>query len=97
MNMTDNLKQILNSLHQQLNNPTELNSDSIEALKAIASEIQSTLENYPSNPSLTSTTDPNSNSLTQRIETFIDDFENQHPQLTQTLSMLAERLADMGI
>lgn len=97
MNMTDNLKQILNSLHHQLTNPTELNSDSIEALKAIAAEIQTTLENYPSNTNLPPNTEPSPNSLTQRIEAFIDDFENQHPQLTQTLSMLAERLADMGI
>lgn len=95
--MTDNLKQILDSLHQQLANPKVLSSDSIETLKAIAAEIQTTLEDYPPKGCQPPTTDPNSISLTQRIESFIDDFENLHPQLTQTLSMLAERLADMGI
>jgi phosphoglycerate-specific signal transduction histidine kinase len=95
--MTDNLKQILDSLHQQLANPKELNSDSIESLKTIASEIQSTLDNFTQTEPQPLSTDPNPNSLSHRIETFIDDFENQHPQLTQTLSMLAERLADMGI
>ncbi|MCU0709843.1 MAG: DUF4404 family protein [Pirellula sp.] len=36
-------------------------------------------------------------SLSSRVNQVIEDFEAHHPQLTRTLSMIAERLADMGI
>jgi hypothetical protein len=41
--------------------------------------------------------DTNGETLSSRVQSFVDEFEIQHPQLTKTLSTIAERLADMGI
>lgn len=35
--------------------------------------------------------------LNQRLQDVIEDFETRHPQLTATLSQIADRLSDMGI
>ena len=84
------LHDILDSLHKQLASLPALTPQNIENLKAIAAEIQATLEKQ-------SPSTDNSPTLSSRISLIVEDFENNHPQLTQTLSTLAERLADMGI
>ncbi|MFN7292796.1 MAG: DUF4404 family protein [Pirellula sp.] len=40
---------------------------------------------------------PPSQSLSKRLEGLVDEFEIQHPRLTNIVSQIAERLADMGI
>ena len=84
------LHDILDSLHKQLASLPALTPQNIDDLKAIVTEIQSTLEKQ-------SPTTDNSPTLSSRINLLVEDFEKNHPQLTQTLSTLAERLADMGI
>ncbi len=84
------LHDILDSLHKQLASLPALTPQNIDDLKAIATEIQSTLEKQ-------SPPTDNSPTLSSRINLLVEDFEKNHPQLTQTLSTLAERLADMGI
>jgi ABC-type transporter Mla subunit MlaD len=84
------LHDILDSLHKQLASLPALTPQNIDDLKAIVTEIQSTLEKQ-------SPTTDNSPTLSSRLNLLVEDFEKNHPQLTQTLSTLAERLADMGI
>jgi len=84
------LHDILDSLHKQLASLPSLTPQNIDDLKAIAAEIQTTLEKQ-------SPSTGNSPTLSSRISLLVEDFETNHPQLTQTLSTLAERLADMGI
>lgn len=84
------LHDILDSLHNQLASLPALTPQNIDDLKAIVAEIQSTLEKQ-------SPTTDNAPTLSSRINLLVEDFEKNHPQLTQTLSILAERLADMGI
>lgn len=84
------LNDILDSLHKQLASLPALTPQNIDELNAIVAEIQSTLEKQ-------SPTTDHSPTLSSRINLLVEDFEKNHPQLTQTLSILAERLADMGI
>jgi uncharacterized protein involved in cysteine biosynthesis len=35
--------------------------------------------------------------LAERLRDWIEQLESEHPEWTRTLSMVAERLADMGI
>jgi hypothetical protein len=84
------LHDILESLHNQLASLSSLTPQNIADLKTIATEIQSTLDKQ-------SPSTDNSPTLSSRISLIVEDFESNHPQLTQTLSTLAERLADMGI
>jgi hypothetical protein len=84
------LHDILESLHNQLSSLSSLTPQNIADLKTIATEIQSTLDKQ-------SPSTDNSPTLSSRISLIVEDFESNHPQLTQTLSTLAERLADMGI
>jgi Domain of unknown function (DUF4404) len=110
--MTNNdLSKILESLHTELIQNRELDEQAVRSLKALASDIQSALERsgYNQSSNLSSplganekssdaeNNDPAHLTLADRMRSLIDDFEVQHPQLTNILSTIAERLSDMGI
>lgn len=90
------LLQMLHELRDSLAHGQTLDANSKEALKGLAAEIQQVLDS-------TSTEDADepatgeSESVTERIQAYVESLEAQHPALTRTLSMIAERLSDMGI
>lgn len=84
----DTLGPILESLHLSLSQSPQLDESTTAKLKALVDEIQSVLAQNESSPS---------GSLIGRVQEFVSDFEDRHPQLTQSLAMVAERLSDMGI
>lgn len=87
--MTNELLQTLQRLHDQLHANAELDAETRESLKRIASEIQTSLE-ASEGASVDS-------SILGQLRTWIDELEASHPQLTKIVSQVIERLADMGI
>jgi hypothetical protein len=100
--MRQELANTLQELHAELERSPQLDSDAVAALRALMQEIQQktsqsedqeTAKEEDEAPS----EDSDSSEMLQRLQGMIEDFEAHHPQLTRTLSLVAERLSDMGI
>lgn len=92
--MTNNdLEATLDSLHQNLAESPQIDEQTAAKMRSLIDEIQLALAR--SAPSSDSSSSPQT--LTERVKELIADFEVQHPKLTANLSLIAERLADMGI
>lgn len=87
------LKESLELLRQNLADSTTIDEQVAEKMRSLVDEIQDTLARSASasNSGIANPT------LAERAQDFIDDFQAHHPQLTSNLSLIAERLADMGI
>jgi hypothetical protein len=94
MKMPSHLKEILAELHAELACHPTLDAGTKESLRKVAGEISQALEGDGVGEDAD---DTNGETLSSRVQSFVDEFEIQHPQLTKTLSTIAERLADMGI
>jgi hypothetical protein len=90
----EELAQTLDRLHQQLSQNPQLDEANLRSLRLLLDEIQTVCAQ-------SGTATPSQNlqerSLNQRLQEVIEDFELRHPQLTTTLSQIADRLSDMGI
>ena len=101
----EELAQTLDRLHQQLSHGPQLDEPTRESLRALLDEIQVVCANPDSaaqaDDSAVESTPAQQpeleRSLNQRLQDVIEDFETRHPQLTATLSQIADRLSDMGI
>ncbi len=89
----DDLEQALDSLHQSLADTPQIDEQMAVKMRLLIDEIQQTL----SRSSLAASANMPHSTLTTRVKGLISDFELQHPKLTSNLSLIAERLADMGI
>lgn len=87
------LEQTLDSLHQSLADTPQIDEQMAAKMRLLIDEIQLVLAR--SAPS--TETPPSHQTLTARVRELMDEFEVNHPQLTSNLSLIAERLADMGI
>ncbi|MEQ1824728.1 MAG: DUF4404 family protein [Pirellula sp.] len=93
MSLND-LPATLEQLHLQLAQHPQLDEQSIQSLRVLAQDIENVLNQADGQSDKTQNADM---SLADRMRNLISDFEVQHPQLTNTLSTIAERLSDMGI
>jgi hypothetical protein len=91
--MSDELSEAMGRLHEELAQHPHLDASTVASLKALASDIQRLIDQQTGEQPSSS----NTSILSSRIQEYVDEFEVNHPQLTKTLSMIAERLADMGI
>ncbi len=92
--MTQNdLASTLESLHRNLADTPQIDEATALKLRMLIEELELVLAKSvpPSDPESTQ------QNLTDRIRLLIVDFETHHPRLTANLSLIAERLADMGI
>ena len=87
------LVQTLDSLHQSLAETPQIDEQTAAKIRLLIDEIQLVL----ARTTLSTETPPSHQTLTERVRELIDEFEVNHPQLTSNLSLIAERLADMGI
>jgi len=94
--VTDNLPATLHRLHEELTQAPKLDPSTLEELRVLAADIQRVLDSQ-SQEDAEETADLSDTTLRSRIHSLIDDFGSHHPQLTETLSIIAERLSDMGI
>jgi hypothetical protein len=88
----EDLKEHLRSLHEELQSSQALDPATLEALQVVAEDIRVRLESA-GDVGIAAT----SPSLSTRLEGLVNEFEVQHPRLTNIVSQIAERLADMGI
>jgi hypothetical protein len=99
--MPSHLKDILAELHAELASHPTLDASAKESLRKVVGEITLALEGDAAEENTESVEGDaeslESETLSSRVQSFVDEFELQHPQLTKTLSTIAERLADMGI
>jgi hypothetical protein len=92
------LARSLERLQQQLSQGPELDESTSTSLQALLSEIQSVCARAEVSPAgaVPSEESPQ-HSLGDRLQRVIEDFESRHPQLTVTLSQIADQLSDLGI
>ena len=91
--MPDSISDLVHKLHDALSEHPRLDPSMEEALGRLAKDIRDSLEaDSPRNQELAET-----ETLSGRILSFLEGCEAQNPRITQTLAMIAERLADMGI
>lgn len=89
----EDLEQTLDSLHQNLADTPQIDEPTAAKMRLLIDEIQLALARTTPSPDAT----PAHQTLTERVQELISDFEVNHPKLTSNLSLIAERLADMGI
>lgn len=91
--MNDPIHHPLKQLHEELLRQPSLDPETIAELRSLADDIQKLLARENPTPA----PEGSDENLSSRLQNLIEQFEAQHPQLTKTLSMIAERLSDMGI
>jgi len=94
--MADDLATTLMNLHKELSQNPKLEPKTLEALRLLVGDIQRVVDSQCGEDA-EEPSQPSDQTLGERLTAIIEGFEKEHPQLTQTLSMVAERLADMGI
>jgi uncharacterized coiled-coil protein SlyX len=93
---SQDLARIVDSLHQSLTATQSLDDATRAKLRGVIVEIQDVLDKNMVDPLPEKDPDDVSR-LSDRLHALVADFEQQHPQLTNNLALIAERLSDMGI
>lgn len=88
--MTDALHEALSKLRASLADPSSLDEQTLAELGQLANDIEQALDRTKHEPL-------HSTGISERLSDWIEQLEAEHPEWTRTLSMVAERLADMGI
>ena len=100
------LAQTLDRLHEQLSQSPQLDEATVQSLRALLDEIEAatvrteavaSAENAVPSEREAAAASAEELSLSQRLRKTVEDFEFRHPQLTVTLSQIADSLAEMGI
>ena len=85
------LRKLLNQLHDQINITGTVDEKSSEVLRDLDGDIRALLERSEGTPVQLHP------SLVQRLEGALDHFEVTHPDLTMLISRLLESLSNAGI
>lgn len=96
----EELAQTLDRLHDQLAENPQLDEATLQSLRALLDEIEAaTLRTEAAEAARGAAASERAEelSLSQRLRKSVEDFEFRHPQLTVTLSQIADSLAEMGI
>ena len=88
--MTDALNEALLKLRASLADSSSLDEQTLGELAQLANDIEQALARAKPESS-------QDTGLAERLRDWIEQLESEHPEWTRTLSMVAERLADMGI
>jgi len=87
--MTNNkIQELLEQLHEEIHKDGALDEKGRELLKHLTSDINSLLAGE---------SDKSSETLVQRLQDSIDQFEVEHPDLTMALSEMMKILSNAGI
>lgn len=85
------LNQLLDQLHEEINNTREVDETGIELLRNVESDIQALLVRSEEPPSRVHS------SVLENLQSAIDHFEVTHPSLTVVIAELLEFLSNTGI
>jgi hypothetical protein len=91
-NANQNLRELLERLHNELEKTESIDEDGNEMLRHLAADIRRRLEG-PGAKRQTDADDP----ILKRLQGTIDHFEATHPSLTLTLSEMLTILSNAGI
>ncbi len=93
--MSNEILKTLEQLHAELAKHPQLDAKTIESLRTLIAEIPAAIENSEAGTQ-TSTSGP-PRDLSERVQELIAGLEVRHPQLTATLTKIADGLADLGV
>lgn len=91
---TQELNDILVTLHDELTHGQELDDESRKRLQVLLADIRSALD---LDPESTSEGKAESDSLGDRLQDAMIDFEAAHPKLSQAIGQIADGLSNLGI
>ncbi len=83
----EELTAALETLHRELTQSDDLDSEDVAGLRATMNEIQSVLDQQSESP----------DTLSSRVSNSAKRFEESHPVLTDSLGRIADILQQMGI
>jgi hypothetical protein len=92
--MAEELIDLVRKLQVELAETPRLGKAAAESLEKLAVEIHQKVAARSDSSTSEATGEA---SLSGQVQSMVDNFEMQHPRLTQILSVISERLADMGI
>ncbi len=89
------LNDTLAQLHDELAHGPELDEESRERLSQLVADIQHALQSDTAGESDSS--DESAESLTDRLQDAVADFESAHPQFSELMGRIADGLSQLGI
>ncbi len=89
------LNDTLTQLHDALAHGPQLDEESRERLSQLLADIQNVLQSDDTGESDSS--DESGESLTDRLQDAIADFEAAHPQFSELMGRIADGLSQLGI
>jgi hypothetical protein len=81
------LRELLEQLHKELERTDSIDENGRELLRNISADIQKFLDPSQENPE----------SLLDRLQSAVDQFEVEHPAITAALSQMLNTLSNAGI
>lgn len=88
------LRRILDELHESLENAGDIDEAGRQALRGAADEIREALD---AEPAARGGEGEVNRSVSDRLSAALEQFEESHPTLTETVRRLVDQLSDMGI
>ena len=89
---TDELKQTLDTLHEELTHGQQLDEEARARLQVLLEDIQNVLATNPQQPS-----DVDDEGLGERLQEAVSEFEAAHPRFSQLIGRIADGLSNLGI
>ena len=91
---THELNETLAKLHDELTHGQQLDEEARERLQTLLGDIQAVLNRDPEASPSESEEDE---SLGERLQDAVTDFEAAHPQFSQLIGRIADGLSNLGI
>lgn len=91
---THELNKTLATLHEELSHGQQLDEESRDRLRVLLSDIQTALDRSEGSSSEVNEGD---DSLGDRMQDAVTDFEAAHPQFSQLIGRIADGLSNLGI
>jgi len=89
---TDELKQTLDTLHEELTHGQQLDEDARARLQVLLADIQNVLAREPQRSA-----DVDEEGLGERLQEAVSEFEAAHPRFSQLIGRIADGLSNLGI
>ena len=92
---TDQMKDALRQIHAELEGKGTVDPELRGLLQTLETDIHSVLDRTETDPAAGA--EPETSSVTSRIDSIAAQFETEHPQMAPVLRQVGDALARMGI
>ena len=89
---TDELKQTLDTLHEELTQGQQLDDEARRRLQVLLADIQDVLAREPEQSA-----EGGDDGLGERLQEAVSEFEAAHPRFSQLIGRIADGLSNLGI